>query len=112
MNNLAALVSLREDVSLQQGTSVGAIWTLYDLARQLGIHAALGSTRQGKLALWQVIARVLDQGSRLSAAAPRWRVAFPACRHWDNIGKIPGWNSLSAWAMTHCLSPVQNIRPA
>ena len=29
--------------------------------------AALGSDRQGKLALWQVIARVLDQGSRLSA---------------------------------------------
>ena len=66
-HDLTSLVSLREDVSLQQGTSVGAIWTLYDLARQLGIQAALGSTRQGKLALWQVIARVLDQGSRLSA---------------------------------------------
>src|ERR1700688_4227035 len=32
-----------------------------------GIVAALGSDRQGKLALWQVIARVLDQGSLLSA---------------------------------------------
>src|SRR5271169_731055 len=31
------------------------------------IVAALGSDRQGKLALWQVIARVLDQGSCLSA---------------------------------------------
>jgi transposase len=37
------------------------------LARELGLVAALGSDRQGKLALWQVIARVLDQGSRLSA---------------------------------------------
>ena len=37
------------------------------MARQLGIQAALGSTRQGKLALWQIIARVIDQGSRLSA---------------------------------------------
>jgi hypothetical protein len=27
----------------------------------------LGSGRQGNLALWQVIARALDQGSRLSA---------------------------------------------
>ena len=27
----------------------------------------MGSTRQGKLALWQIIARVIDQGSRLSA---------------------------------------------
>jgi len=33
----------------------------------LGDHAALGPTREGKLALWQVIARVIDQGSRLSA---------------------------------------------
>jgi len=33
----------------------------------LGITAALGPTREGKLALWQVIARVIDQGSRLSA---------------------------------------------
>jgi len=37
------------------------------MARQLGITDALGSSRQGKLALWQVIARVIDQGSRLSA---------------------------------------------
>ena len=37
------------------------------MARQLGIAEALGTTRQGKLALWQIIARVIDQGSRLSA---------------------------------------------
>ena len=52
---------------LKQGPSVGAVWLLSQLARELGIVAALGSDRQGKLALWQVIARVLDQGSRLSA---------------------------------------------
>jgi transposase len=52
---------------LKQGPSVGAVWLLSQVARQLGITAALGSSRQGKLALWQVIARVLDQGSRLSA---------------------------------------------
>ena len=33
----------------------------------MGIEGALGTSRQGKLALWQVIARVIDQGSRLSA---------------------------------------------
>ncbi|MDA8376266.1 MAG: IS1634 family transposase [Planctomycetia bacterium] len=64
--DLTALASLR-DASLQQGLSCGAVWVVYDLARQLGIQAALGSTRQGKLALWQIIARVIDQGSRLSA---------------------------------------------
>jgi len=52
---------------LKQGPSVGAVWVLAQLARELGLFAALGSDRQGKLALWQIIARVLDQGSRLSA---------------------------------------------
>ena len=52
---------------LKQGPSVGAVWVLSQLARELGVVAALGSDRQGKLALWQTIARVLDQGSRLSA---------------------------------------------
>ncbi len=52
---------------LKQGPSVGAVWLLSQLARELGVVAVLGSDRQGKLALGQVIARVLDQGSRLSA---------------------------------------------
>ena len=52
---------------LKQGPSVGAVWVLAQLARELGLVAALGSNREGKLALWQVIARVLDQDSRLSA---------------------------------------------
>jgi len=65
--HLAALVSIPEVVSYQQGLSVGAVWLVYDLARQLGISQALGPSREGKLALWQVIGRVIDQGSRLSA---------------------------------------------
>jgi transposase len=52
---------------LKQGASIGAVWLLSQLARELGIVAALGSDRPGKLALWQAIARALDQGSRLSA---------------------------------------------
>ncbi len=46
---------------------MGAVWLIYSVAKKLGIIDALGSTREGKLALWQVIARVMDQGSRLSA---------------------------------------------
>ncbi|HXZ16545.1 MAG TPA: IS1634 family transposase [Roseiarcus sp.] len=52
---------------LKQGPSVGAVWVLAQLARELGVVAALGPSREGKLALWQIVARVLDQGSRLSA---------------------------------------------
>jgi hypothetical protein len=40
---------------------------LEGLARELDIAQALGTDRQGRLALWQVIARAIDQGSRLSA---------------------------------------------
>ena len=65
--NLAALASIDQSVSLHQGLSVGAVWLLHDVARQLGITEALGCSRDGKLALWQVLARVIDQGSRLSA---------------------------------------------
>jgi len=40
---------------------------VYQVAKRLGIDKALGTDFAGKLALWQVIARVIDQGSRLSA---------------------------------------------
>lgn len=65
--DLTTLVSASEVLSSRQGLSVGSVWLVYDIARQLGISDALGPSRQGKLALWQVIARVIDQGSRLSA---------------------------------------------
>ena len=65
--NLPALLDAAGKLSLRQGLSVGAVWLVCDIARQLGIIEALGPSRQGKLALWQVVARVIDQGSRLSA---------------------------------------------
>jgi transposase len=65
--DLSALINAAPTVALRQGLSVGAVWLVYDMAKQLGIADALGDSEQGKLALWQVIARVIDQGSRLSA---------------------------------------------
>jgi len=64
---LTEWVQSRANLCTRQGLSVGAVWLVYDRARRLGIVKALGSSREGKLALWQVIARVIDQGSRLSA---------------------------------------------
>lgn len=64
--NLAALASL-DKIQLRQGPSVGAVWTLHETVRRLGIDRALGLGFPAQLAEWQVIARVLDQGSRLSA---------------------------------------------
>ena len=65
--DLSQLVSVQDSLELRQGPSFGAIWLLERLAQRLHITEALGSGRQGKLALWQIMARVLDQGSRLSS---------------------------------------------
>ncbi len=66
-NDLTTLSTIYNSVSLKQGLSVGGVWLIYQIAKQIGIVGSLGSTREGKLALWQVVARVIDQGSRLSA---------------------------------------------
>jgi hypothetical protein len=66
-HTLADLGSVQEAVQLRQGASVGAVALLYGLAQQIGLTQALGPGREASLALWQVIARVIDQGSRLSA---------------------------------------------
>ena len=66
-HELSNLGSFSEEVSIQEGKSIGGLWVVHQIARNLGIIEALGHGRQGKLALWQVIARVLEQGSRLSA---------------------------------------------
>jgi transposase len=52
---------------IKEGLSVGGVWVVHEMAQRLGIVDALGSNRQGQLTLWQIIARVLEQGSRLSA---------------------------------------------
>ncbi len=66
-DDLTVLASLKDSVELQEGPSVGAVWTVYQIAKRLGIEKALGTSFDGKLALWQVVARVIEQGSRLSA---------------------------------------------
>jgi hypothetical protein len=81
---LEHLGTIQAAITLKPGMSCGAVWTVYHIARRLGIAQALGTTRAGKLALWQVIARVIDQGSRLSAV--RLAMAHAAC---DVLGLGP-----------------------
>jgi len=81
---LEHLGTIQDAITLKQGMSFGAVWTVYHVARRLGIEQALGTTREGKLALWQVIARVIDQGSRLSAV--RLAMSHAAC---DVLGLGP-----------------------
>lgn len=65
--DLTRVGSFKDKVQSKQGLSVGAIVMLKTLADRLNITKALGRSIMGKLALWQIMARVIEQGSRLSA---------------------------------------------
>ncbi len=87
-DSLADLVGVsRGSLRLRQGESWGAVWTVDQVAQQLGLKKALGVTRAAELAYWQVLARVLRPGTSLlamvrlattcaAAAILGWRQAF------------------------------------
>jgi transposase len=52
------------------GAIFGVLFVLNALARQCGLHRALGTSRMASLTLFLVLARIAHQGSRLSAV--RW----------------------------------------
>ena len=83
-DDLQQLSPGNDDVRIQQGLSMGALFTVFTIAKRLGIVHALGNSEPAKQALWQVIARVLDQGSRLSAV--RLASTHAAC---DVLGLQP-----------------------
>lgn len=64
---LPELLSDRAEIDMSHGKSVGAVFVAAEIARRTGVTPSLGSGRQADLALWQIIARLIDQGSRLSA---------------------------------------------
>jgi hypothetical protein len=64
---LEHLGTIQDALTLKHGMAFAAVWTGYPIARRLGRDKALGTTRAGPRALWHVLARVLAQGSRLSA---------------------------------------------
>ena len=82
------LAALKPDpqgpLQLRQGLCFGAVWVLHALAERIGLIKALGTDRPGTLALWQVLARALEQGSRLSAV--RLAGSHAAC---DVLGLEP-----------------------
>ena len=66
-HDLTNLGSFSKTATLKEGLSFGSCFVLFEVAKKLGIVSALGNTHEAKLALWQVITRILDQGSRLSS---------------------------------------------
>jgi hypothetical protein len=90
------LTALQDALELRQGPSMGAAWLVYQVAQRFGIEKALGTTRADKVALWQVMARVIAQGSRLSAVrlaqvhAACDLLGLPKGFHEEHLYKKPG----------------------
>jgi len=74
--DLVDLASI-EDVIARQGRRIGAVSCLNTIAERIGLTKAIGYHRQGRLGLWQVIARCMGQGSRL--ATVRLAQSHSAC---------------------------------
>ncbi|MCP4367132.1 MAG: IS1634 family transposase [Deltaproteobacteria bacterium] len=79
-NKLSTLVPV-DKIKTKQGMRIGAICFLKAIAKRTGLIQALGNQRNSKLALWQIFARLIGQGSRLSAV--RLAESHAAC---DQIG--------------------------
>ena len=99
--DLTALKSLNE-VGLKEGLSVGSVWTVYEVARRRGMEKALGKSFQGQLGLWQVMARVIHPGSRLSAV--RLAQTQAAC---DVLGMRRGFDENDLYGNQRWLSERQ-----
>lgn len=56
-----------EKLKVKQGLSIGSVVMLRAIAKKIGLCEALGNSQEGLLTLWQILARVISQGSRLSA---------------------------------------------
>ena len=76
-NNLSELVKVSEEMKIKQGISIGSVFTLNTLCNQLGITKALGNSREAKLTLWMIIARIIKPTSKL--ATFRMARQYAAC---------------------------------
>src|SRR5437867_11007234 len=49
---LEHLGTIQDAITLKQGMSFGAVWTVYHAARRLGIASGPGTTREGRMGRW------------------------------------------------------------
>jgi hypothetical protein len=64
--NISEVLERGIDIHTTQGLSVGAVYSLYKAAKDLGIVKALGNTEESKRALWMGLARLIEPGSRIA----------------------------------------------
>jgi len=65
-DNISRIQQLAKGKS-KKGKSFALPYVLNTISRRIGIKQALGNSKKGKLAQWMVMARLINQGSRLSA---------------------------------------------
>jgi len=88
------------DVKIVLGKRVGAVWLLAAIAKKIGLEKSLGRHRDGKLALMQVIARTINQGSRLSAVRLAKRHALCEILNIDKLDEDDLYQNLG-WLAEH-----------
>ena len=64
--NISDIIIDSGEIHTEQGLSVGAVFSLYKVAQELGIVKALGNTEKAKRALWMILARLIEPGSRMA----------------------------------------------
>ena len=75
-NDLSQLIDIKQ-IGTKQGMRIGAVFSLKTIADRIDLPRSLGYHREGRLALWQVMARCIGHGSRL--AAVRLAQSHAAC---------------------------------
>ena len=97
-NNLSVLID-SEDISLQQGKSFGALHILREIANKLGIEKAINlqikNQKHAKLALWQIIARCIYRGSKLTAHRMSHHQALEEILGLENFSQDDVYDNLS-----------------
>ena len=64
--SISDLLKGSAEVQSSQGLSVGAVYSLFRVAQDIGMVKSLGNTEEAKRSLWMVIARLIEPGSRMA----------------------------------------------
>lgn len=103
LKNKGSKPTPNEEFSITQGRSIGSVYVLHAVAERLGIIQALGSSFPAKLALWLIFARILEQGSRLSATRLDGQYDIASV-----LGLERGFDENNLYDCLHWLSENQN----
>jgi transposase len=120
-DSLRQVADHSSELQLRTGESFGAVWTVDQIARKLGIQKALGVTEAAELGYWQVLARVLRPRVSLlamvrlaatcaAAALLGWRRAFTEDDLYSNGAWLEGRQAIierRLWQQRPAHSPNQ-----